>query len=108
VAYDEKTLSWLGFTRRFERLYSPIHNILNHIVGMPWYNPRREETAGDEVEEKVWVESPTGQGNGTFQMVKRIAGNSGYCGKHALEVMRVHRQPGQRNFELIPVPSENV
>ncbi|KAJ5226198.1 hypothetical protein N7468_007423 [Penicillium chermesinum] len=43
TAYDSRTLSWLGVTRRFEKLYSFIHNLGNHLVGLPWYNPRREE-----------------------------------------------------------------
>jgi hypothetical protein len=105
VAYDENTLSWLGATRRFERLYSPIHNILNHMVGLPWYNSRRGELPGDEVEEQVWVPDSTAQGNGTFQTVKRVATNSGYCGRRALQVLREHPQPGQKNWELLPVPA---
>jgi hypothetical protein len=39
VAYDPHTLSWLWTTRRFEKLYSIIHNIGNHLVGLPWFNP---------------------------------------------------------------------
>ena len=37
VVYDVRTLGWLPYTRRVERLYSPIHTILNHLVGMPDY-----------------------------------------------------------------------
>ena len=37
VAYDVRTRGWLSYTRRVERLYSHIHTILNHLVGMPDY-----------------------------------------------------------------------
>jgi hypothetical protein len=49
VAYDSRALSWLSLTRRTERLYSSVQNMLNHMVSMPYYNPRRLEQAGDEV-----------------------------------------------------------
>ena len=35
VAYDEQTLTWLPFTRRFEKLYSFAHHYLNMIIGLP-------------------------------------------------------------------------
>jgi hypothetical protein len=104
VAYDSTTLSWLSFTRRFERLYPPIHNILNHMVRMPRHNPRRQEIKGDEVEEVVWVDDNTVQGNGTFETVKRIATNSGYCGHRALPVLKKIQVPGERNWEEMPIP----
>lgn len=32
VAYDSRTLRWLPLARRIERLYSSVHNMLNHLV----------------------------------------------------------------------------
>ncbi|KAL3483216.1 cryptococcal mannosyltransferase 1-domain-containing protein [Aspergillus germanicus] len=46
VAYDTTTLSWLSTTRRVERLYSGVQRIGNYLVGLPWYNPRREDQVG--------------------------------------------------------------
>lgn len=104
VAYDSRTLSWLGTTRRFEKLYSLIHNIGNHLVGLPWYNPRRTEVAGQTAEETVWIPNAEGDGSGSFHSVERIAGNDGFCGRRGLQVIVEHREEGQKGWENIPVP----
>ena len=90
VAYDTKTLSWLAFTRRFERLYAPIHRILNWWTGMPGVNPRRTEEPGQLVVDRVWVQDYE-QGNvtatpgvGEWQNVQRMAQPGGFCGSRML------------------------
>lgn len=103
VAYDAKTLSWLHFTRRFERLYSPVHNILNHYVGLPWYNPRRAEAPGSLVTEKVWVANESGVG-GSFQMVERLANHAEFCGTRQLQVLKENTAPGEKPWEILPAP----
>lgn len=105
VAYDSRTLSWLGTTRRFEKLYSLIHSIGSRLVGLPWYNPRRTEVAGQTAEETVWIPSAQGDGSGSFETVERIAGNDGFCGRRGLQVIVEHREEGQKGWENIPVPS---
>lgn len=105
VAYEPQTLSWLGFTRRFERLYSPIHFLLTSLTRMPWYNPRRAEHAGEEVEETVWVSDQTLPAGGSFKPVLRIATNSGFCGRRGLQLMKVDIDSTGRNWEPIPPPS---
>lgn len=105
VAYDHRTLSWLGTTRRFEKLYTFLHNLGNHLVGLPWYNPRRTDDPGQTVQETVWVPDPAQDGGGSFQTVDRIAGNDGFCGRRGLQVIVEDRQPSQKGWENIPVPS---
>lgn len=105
VAYDSRTLSWLGTTRRFEKLYSFIHNLGNHLVGLPWYNARRTEGPGQNVQETVWIPDPAQDGGGSFQTVDRVAGNDGFCGRRGLQVLVEDRKPGQKGWEDIPVPS---
>jgi len=85
VAYDVNTLSWLAFTRRFERLYSPIQRFLCWASDMPGYNPRRTEEAGQLVVNRVWVYNmeewnATGVVSGGYQDVERIAQPGGFCG----------------------------
>ncbi|KAJ5102740.1 hypothetical protein N7532_003269 [Penicillium argentinense] len=104
VAYDSRTLSWLGVTRRFEKLFSFIHRLGNYLVGLPWHNPRRTEGPGQSVQETVWVPDGGGNGSGSFQTVDRIAGNDGFCGRRGLQVIVEDRKPGQKGFEDIPVP----
>lgn len=105
VAYDQRTLSWLGVTRRFERLFSLPQNLINHLVGLPWFNPRRTEKAGEVVEEKVWVPTADGRG-GSYQRLTREAGTGGFCGRRGLQVMVPNPQKGQKNWEMIAVPSK--
>jgi hypothetical protein len=105
VAYGTRTLSWLGFTRRFERLYSPIHFLLTSMVGMPWYNPRRAEHVGEEVVESVWVPDQSLAAGGSFQFVSRIATNTGFCGRRGLQVMRKDKASTGSNYENIAPPS---
>ncbi|KAJ5902601.1 hypothetical protein N7495_003129 [Penicillium taxi] len=105
VAYDTRTLSWLGVTRRFEKLYSFIHTLGNHLVGLPWHNPRRTEVPGQTVKEKVWVADETQEAGGSFQLLDRIAGNDGYCGRRGLQVIVEDRKPGQKGYESIPIPT---
>lgn len=104
VAYDDTTLSWLRFTRRFERLYSLIHNIVNHVAGLPKFNPRRTEVAGQLVNETVWVADETQEGGGSFQSVLRTAANDGFCGRRSLSVIVEDRKEGQEGWERIPIP----
>ncbi|KAI9866246.1 MAG: hypothetical protein M1813_001367 [Trichoglossum hirsutum] len=113
VAYDSNTLRWLPYTRRVERLYSLIHTILNHLVGMPVYNPRRLEQPGDEVVEMVWKYEAEGNskpraasGNlkGSYHKVKRIVGPGRFCGSRNLLVLKEDPKEGEKNWMAVPLP----
>lgn len=107
VAYDSRTLRWLHFTRRFERLYSPIHNLLNHLAGLPYRNARRLEKPGDKVVEKVWSWDGTGDREhmkGSYHDVKRIAAPGRFCGGRALLVINEDPKPGEKNWVSITLP----
>ena len=104
VAYTTNTLKWLQTTRRFERLYSIMHGLLNHLVGLPWFNPRRAEIAGEVVDEKVWFPEPKIPGGGSFQTVKRIASSGGFCGRRGLQILVPNPKQGQKNWQTLPVP----
>ena len=104
VAYDTRTLSWLGFTRRFERLYTPVHFLLDIMVSAPRYNPRRDEEPWQRVEETVWVRDDNFELGGSFQRVTRIASHAGFCGMRKLSVIKENITEGERNWETLPVP----
>jgi hypothetical protein len=105
VAYTARTLAWLRTTRRFERLYSGVHDLLNRVVRLPWYNPRRAEVPGAKVLREVWVPDEASPIGGSFRMVEVIAGNDGFCGRRGMEVVVEDRKPGQDGFEAISLPS---
>ncbi|KAF2114992.1 cryptococcal mannosyltransferase 1-domain-containing protein [Lophiotrema nucula] len=114
VAYDSRTLRWLPLTRRFERLYSIVHNILNHQVGLPKLNVRRLEQPGEEVIEKVWTwdkKTQTHEGGarpdleGSYHDIKRVARPGRFCGGRALLVMNDDPKPGERKWTGVPIPA---
>jgi hypothetical protein len=111
VAYDSKTLSWLAHTRRLERLYPLVHNIVNSIGGLPAFNRRRLEQPGDEVIEKVWMydrdgdtPEPGGTPKGSYHEVKRIAGPGRFCGRRALSVLKEDAEEGGKKWMTLPLP----
>ena len=115
VAYDSRTLRWLPYTRRVERLYSIIHSILNHAVGMPEYNPRRLEQPGDEVVEKFLEHDQGSQkaensqdgviSDASYREVKRIAGPGRFCDTRKLLVLKHNPKKGEKPWENVPFPS---
>jgi Cryptococcal mannosyltransferase 1 len=112
VAYDTNTLRWLPYTRRVERLYSSIHNFLNHLVGMPERNPRRLETPGDEFTEAVWeyddnsdhADSPRVNLRGSYQQITRTVSPGRFCGERAQMVLMDHPEPGQPRWKKLRAP----
>jgi len=105
VAYDSKTLDLLPYTRRIERLYSFIHNILNHLAGQPVYNSRRLTQPGDEVTEKVWeYDQALEKLKGSYHNVKRIAEPGRFCGSRTLQVINEHPRKGEKKFMVIQPP----
>lgn len=112
VAYDSKTLSWLPYTRRLERLYPIIQSMVNKIAGVPSQNSRRLERPGDEVTELVWEyngnrsshESDISEVNGTYRYMKRVVGPGRFCGRRNLSILKETIKDGEKNFENVPLP----
>ncbi|KAL1605092.1 hypothetical protein SLS60_004635 [Paraconiothyrium brasiliense] len=115
VAYDTKTLSWLSLTRRPERLYSAIHDILNRVVGFPHYNPRQHEEPGQVVTDTVWeYDDPVraflpnaseADLKGQYRQVERIAKPGGYCGGRFLLVINETPEQGEGHWGKIEAPA---
>ncbi len=104
VAYGSSTLAWLPTVQRFERLFSLPHNLISHLVGMPWLNPRRTEEAGAKAEDEVWVADTSLKDGGSFQTRLREARGDGYCGVRMLQVTKETPREGEKNWESLPVP----
>ncbi|MCJ1453028.1 hypothetical protein MMC28_003373 [Mycoblastus sanguinarius] len=104
TAYDNGTLWWLPKVKRFERLYTIPHNIVNHVVGLPWFNPRRTEIAGAKVLEEVWTPDKGLKAGGSFQTQTRKAQGDGYCGKKMLQLIKDTQRNGEKNWEIMPLP----
>lgn len=100
VAYGPWTLWWLPITRRFERLYTIPHTIIDRLVGLPWDNPRRVDFKPSDAKESV----ERSRGNPKPEIVG--AGGDGYCGLRTLQLLRETSREGEKNWETVPVPSE--
>ncbi|KAK4502747.1 hypothetical protein PRZ48_006173 [Zasmidium cellare] len=120
VAYDGYVLPWLSFTKRFERLYTPIHVIVNWIADRPSFNPRQYQGPGDEVVDRVWrwdEDSAKALETGTFtteselqghwEEVNRTAQPGGFCGMRKLLIINEHPLEGQKKWGkfLPPIPA---
>ncbi|KAI9760591.1 MAG: hypothetical protein M4579_001560 [Chaenotheca gracillima] len=103
VAYDERTFGWLGITRRWERLYSIPHHIVNLLAGLPFDNTRRKYEEGDEVLESVWKQDGEDR-KGSYDNVQRTAGRGEFCGTRKLLVLRENPKEGEKKWESLPVP----
>ncbi|KAM5465984.1 hypothetical protein MauCBS54593_006232 [Microsporum audouinii] len=107
VAYTENTWIWLGFFRRYERIFANLQWIVSKI-GYPEYNPRRLHNPGQVVKEKVWVNGEDESQPGSFQMLERRAGAGGFCGQRRMFVMKedinAANKKGEKNWEKLPVP----
>jgi hypothetical protein len=111
VAYDPYTLSWLATTRRVEKLYSVIHNIVNHLVGMPWFNARREEVPGEIYHDTVFVPAKEEGGVGSFERRERVGRHDGFCGRSGLQVVVPREGEGEtggKGWWTVPTPVEVV
>lgn len=114
VAYDEKTLSWLSLVRRPERLYAPIHNILNYFVGFPEIKSRFGEEPGQVVTDKVWVyddpvaafapNATEAQLAGHYVEQTRTAEAGGYCAGPNLLVINEKPEHGPGSWSKIFIP----
>lgn len=104
VAYDSRTLSWLWLSRRFEKLYTPIHFIADLLVNLPDFNSRRDEVMWQPVEEIIWVDDGSGTGQGEWRNVARMAKHDGFCGRRGLQVIKERTEDGEKNWEHIDPP----
>uniref|UniRef100_A0A060T787 ARAD1B17754p n=1 Tax=Blastobotrys adeninivorans TaxID=409370 RepID=A0A060T787_BLAAD len=84
VAYDKTTFKLLKVGARFERVFSVIQGVLTTATGMPWYNCRRTERAGDKRYGLEWTE------HGLVE-AERVAQPGGYCGRYGSRVRRDHK-----------------
>ncbi|KAF2106945.1 cryptococcal mannosyltransferase 1-domain-containing protein [Lophiotrema nucula] len=115
VAYDTRTLSWLSLTRRPEKLYSLMHDILNYFVGFPQGNPRQTEEPGETMTDTIWVyddpkaafaSNHTSRDlNGHWEQQERIATPGGFCGGRQLLALNDKPEHGEGKWSSIRPPA---
>jgi hypothetical protein len=116
VAYGSGTLAWLEFSRRFERLFTIPHVLLQWILKQPWEASRRLEIPGRSVRRNEWfytgpiedVPSNPGLADipkfGSWQTMRRTATPGGYCGYDFLLALKTKWEPGEKMWEKIEAP----
>jgi hypothetical protein len=114
VAYDERTLSWLALTRRPERLYSIIHDLLNKMMGIPGKTNRTDEKPGDIVKDTIWQYDDPIRGfasnatnedfKGHYVTTERVVKPGGWCGGVNLLVINEKPEHGPGKWSKIWPP----
>ncbi|KAL2852858.1 cryptococcal mannosyltransferase 1-domain-containing protein [Aspergillus pseudoustus] len=84
------------------KLYSMIHNAGNHLVGLPWFNPRRDEVPGQSVKDTVFLQN--GNKVDSFQNVDRNTTHDGFCGRKGLQIIVPRHEGGQKGWKSVPIP----
>ena len=116
VAYDKATLGWLQYTRRFERLYPLIQNIVNAIGHRPGFNPRQWQHPGDIVIDRVWkwhaesqaaLHKGSAELEGSFVGIERIAKPGQFCGTRKLLYFKEKRKEGESPWDSLDVPKDS-
>lgn len=113
VAYSPAVLRWLPFTRRFERLYSPVHTLVNAIAKRPGHNPRRLHQPDTMVTDRVWTwrdsadQEPKDGLDGAFQDVSRASLPGGFCGMRKASWINEHPSKGQSRWTSMRAPEDN-
>ena len=105
VAYDPSILSWLGFTRRFERLYSLPHWLVTVLARLPTYNPHRTVEQGEKFQEEVWIGHSAQPGGGFWQIEDRTGRNGLYCGVREMQILLQKQRTEDKNWANTPIPS---
>lgn len=81
------------------------HSLINKLIGLPWFNPRRAELEGELVNELVWIADASSEAGGSFQEVTRVATRGGYCGMRTLQVLKESPREGEKNWETLSIPA---
>ncbi|KAH8696083.1 cryptococcal mannosyltransferase 1-domain-containing protein [Talaromyces proteolyticus] len=106
VSYDYTAFTWLGFVRRFERLFTIPNWIANTVSGHPAHNSRRTDIAGKTVEQRVWKANTSHTDGGYWTSQKRIAPPGSFCARRDLFVLISDRKEGEDGWEPINVPRD--
>lgn len=106
VAYDSRSLAWIGFSKRFEKLYAIPHRILNYLIHLPRPNKRISETQQQVVEHNVWSLTSLHQGSsggisGEYVARGQNVSAGGFCGVERTVVMKHDRKKGEKPYEAL-------
>ncbi|KAI0101977.1 glycosyltransferase family 69 protein [Hypoxylon sp. NC0597] len=105
VAYTEKTLSWLHWVKKWERLFSIPHALSSWFMSLPTRNPHRTVQEGELFTEEIWV----GEGNtGHWQLVQREGRNGLFCGVREMQAIKLDERDEDKNWENIKIPAGQV
>jgi hypothetical protein len=113
VAYSQRTLLFLGLSRRFERLFAPFHTMIGISLGLPTRNPRRLQEVGQQYEDIVWEYDDaawmmTGNVSGGYRNVTRTALPGGFCGIRKLLVLGEGDDMREWFNEAVEIPSSET
>ena len=106
VAYDEHTLGWLSLTRRFERLYSVVHHVLNVLLGLPHQKEREEGEVYATTKEPIESsdEATTVDMQQRTHDVQHVGKGDSFCSSRKLLVLDGFPPKDGSHWYKIPAP----
>lgn len=106
VAYDEQTLAWLPFTRRFEKLYSFVHHLLNVIIGLPRQQEQDKEEMYSTTRESARTlnQLTIDTGRERYRHVSHIGREDSFCSSQMLLVLKDFPPVDGSHWYKIPAP----
>ncbi|KAK8116791.1 uncharacterized protein PG998_005072 [Apiospora kogelbergensis] len=104
VAYSQKTLAWLPWVRRWERLLSVPQRILTSILRLPTHNPHRAVREGEALKEEIWINNDGGGGGGRWELVPRQARNGMQCGVREMQLVQQSQRTNDVNWQNTQMP----
>ncbi|KAK6858268.1 hypothetical protein PG995_005967 [Apiospora arundinis] len=103
VAYSQKTLAWIPWVRRWERLLSLPQRILTAILHLPTHNPHRAVREGEVFKEEVWVNDKD-PNSGHWELVERTARNGLQCGVREMQLVQQAERTNDVNWQNTKMP----
>jgi hypothetical protein len=103
VAYTERTLSWIPWAQRWERLLTIPQLLISKLVGLPTHNPHRTVEEGEMFTEEVYNVG-AGSGLGQWSLVERPARNGMFCGVREMQIIRQAKRTKDTNWENTKMP----
>jgi hypothetical protein len=104
VAYSQRVLWWLKYSRRVERAYTGIHFLVDSIARMPTYNHHRAVTEGMAFKEEVWVPDLSRSSGGYWEIKERQARTGLYCGVREMQTLLESPRKEDKNWKQAVIP----
>lgn len=109
VVYKPWLLSWILFSKRWERIWVPLQTFFTWATSSPAFNPHRTVKEGEPFTEEVWVGNSSLSAGGSWEMKERVGRNGLMCWGRMMHIMKRKGERGNdRNWEKPKIPAGHI